>query len=132
MTEVGLLSRQILTVPVVLLSGSVISLRLPPAADRLPLIDIIVLKIKKINSRLQFNILDGIHLKRIGQDVEWYFIKGSDGGDHTQDENKQDHSEHKSHMATEKSPWKYFLIYFVLLIMKDRLPRGPQSMPPIA
>ena len=77
-------------------------------------------------------MLDWTDLKRIGQDVEWYLIKGSDGGDHTRDENKQDHSEHKSHMATEKSPWKCFLFYFVLLIMKDLLPRGPQSMPPIA
>ena len=88
LTEGGLVSCQILVVPIGLVRpalhrGPVVPLPLPlplsPRTHRLPLLNSLV----TINSRLQFNIVDWIHLKRIGQDVEWYFIKGSDGGDHT-------------------------------------------------
>ena len=54
--------------------------------------------------KFRTNVFDLIHLKRIGQDVEWYLIKGSDGGHHAEDENKQDEAEHKSHVTTKKRP----------------------------
>ena len=80
--------------------------------------------------KFRTNVFDLIHLKRIGQDVEWYLIKGSDGGHHTQNEDKQDDGEHKPHVAAKKRPCDYLLKGFPFPCHPISYPEVPSRCPP--
>ena len=51
-------------------------------------------------------VMGGCYLERIGEDVERYFIKWSDGGHHAQNENKQNYRKHEAHVASEQRSWQ--------------------------
>ena len=45
------------------------------------------------------------YLERIGDDVKRDLIEGGDGGDNTEDEDKQHNGEHEPHVTPEEGAW---------------------------